>query len=289
MPGVNGLLGLNVHTIALQVPITELAKSGIKPVDQSSPNSVIGVWASTFRTRGRLFDSTTYTYKGFGNNVQVSRLGNPLFNEVINPMARKDEWNGKPPNTDSGFATYVDHPELAGLFVALYPGVFPNLDAYNKSGKARADLDAILLTGIPATVFSKNPTPATLSTYTGSVKADMLRLNLATPPTAKGKENVLGVVYGDNAGFPNGRRVINDVTTIELRAIAGLTIPLVDTYTPDDIVKPPSDKLRDGSDAKSNPKNQNLPLLDHFPYLATPSNGYDTTPPVPSVTRADAP
>ena len=102
----------------------------------------------------------------------------------------------------------------------------------------------------------------------------MLRLNLAVAPTASGDENNLGVLYGDNAGFPIGRRVIEDVTTIELRAIAGLTIPLTyPGYEPDAILS--GDAVRDGS------SNTNLPLLDVFPYLATPANGYDTTPPVP--------
>ena len=102
----------------------------------------------------------------------------------------------------------------------------------------------------------------------------MLRLNLAVPPTAAGSENNLGVLYGDRAGFPNGRRVIDDVTTIELRAIAGLTIPLTyPAYQPDAILS--GDALRDGT------SNTNLPLLDDFPFLASPANGYDTTPPVP--------
>ncbi len=270
MDGMNGLQGLNVHTIALQVPITELAKGGKRPADPASPHSVVGVWASTHRSRGRFFDSERHCYRGYGGDVQVSRLGNPLVNEVINPMSVKDKWNGRQPNGDAEFAKYVDHPELAGLLPVLYPGAFPRLAAFNRSKKPRADLDAILLTGIPAAVLGGK-----LTTYTGPTKADMLRLNLAVPPTRPGKENNLGVVAGDNAGFPNGRRVVDDVTTIELRAVAGLTIPLVDpSYQVDDILK--GDALRDGT------HNSNLPLLDHFPYLATPASGYGTKPPVPA-------
>ena len=82
--------------------------------------------------------------------MQVSRLGNPLVNEVLIPMTKKDYWNSLDPAADSQFAQYVDHPELAGLIPALYPGVFPNLAAYTKP---RADLDAILLTGIPAGII----------------------------------------------------------------------------------------------------------------------------------------
>lgn len=273
MQGMNGLQGLNVHTIALQVPKTEVARGGLLPVDPASSTSVVGVWSSTFRTRGRLFDSTTAKYKPFGDNVQISRLGNPLVNEVLNPMSVKDKWNSLPPSGDSAFATYVDKPELAGLLPVLYPGAFPKLAAYTKS---RADLDAILLTGIPAAVLG-----GAFTTYTGPVKADMLRLNLAVPPTAAGSENAGGVLSGDNAGFPNGRRLIDDVTTIELRAVAGLTIPLVDpAYTPDDILQ--GDALRDGT------TNTNAPLLTVFPYVAPPASGYATTPPVPSVGAAPA-
>ena len=153
----------------------------------------------------------------------MSRLGNPLFNEVIVPMAEKDEWNSRDPHDDGRFAKYVTKPELAGLLPVLYPGVFPKLAAYTKP---RADLQAILLTGIPKGVvpgFQNN---------TGPVLADMLRLNLAVP--ASKNPNPIGLVAGDAAGFPNGRRLIDDVVAIELKAVAGATIPLVDpSFTPD--------------------------------------------------------
>jgi hypothetical protein len=265
MAGMNGLQGLNVHTIALQIPKRELGRAGATLTDPKSSTSVIGVWASTYRARGRLFDSSTGTYKPFGDGVQVSRLGNPLFNEVINPMSVKDKWNSLPPSADSQFAQYVNKPELAGLLPVLYPGVFPNLKAYTKP---RADLHAILLTGIPEGVAGA------FTTYTGPTEADMIRLNLAIAPTAAGKENNLGVLGGDAAGFPNGRRVLDDVTTIELRAIAGLTIPLVDkSYTVDTILR--GDSLRDGT------SNTNKKLPTTFPYVASPANGYTEKQPVP--------
>ncbi len=272
MQGMNGLQGLNVHTIALQVPKTELGLGGVAPTDPTKSTSVVGVWAATYRARGRLFDSSTGTYKPFGDSVQVSRLGNPLFNEVINPMAVKDKWNSLPPSADSQFEQYVNKSELAGLLPALYPGAFPNLDAFNKSNQPRADLNAILLTGIPGSLLG-----GAFTTYTGPVKADMLRLNLAVAPTAPANVNNLGVLYGDAAGFPNGRRPIDDVTTIELRAIAGLTIPLAyPTYKPDAILG--GDLVRDGT------SNTNKALPTTFPYIAGPANGYAETPPVPSKT-----
>ena len=107
--------------------------------------------------------------------MQVSRLGNPLFNEVIVPIGDKDELErGRSRSTTSEFAKYVKQPELAKLLPVLYPGVFPNLAAYTKD---RADLDAILLTGIPAGVVPG------FQNFTGPTPADMLRLNVAIPPT----------------------------------------------------------------------------------------------------------
>jgi hypothetical protein len=270
MQSMNGLQGMNVHTIAIQVPKRSLTSGGHLPTNPLASSSVIGVWSSTYRSRARVFDSGTGTFRPFGGRVQISRLGNPLFNEVINPMAVKDKWNSLPPSADHRFAQYVNQPELSGLLPALYPGAFPNLDAFNKSKKPRTDLHAILLTGIPGSVLS------TFTTYTGAVEADLLRLNLAVPPTtAPAKISDLGVLGGDAAGFPNGRRVFDDVTTIELRALAGLTIPLTyPTYQKDAILA--GDALRDGT------KNTNAALLPAFPYVAPPASGYATQPPVPA-------
>jgi hypothetical protein len=261
--GVNATKTFNVHTIALQVPITELTYKNRPHTDPMDPGAVIGVWASSARRKSRILDAKTGQTHGHGPWQQVSRLGNPLFNEVITPMAEKDRWNVRPPRFDSAFSKYVNKPELAGLLPALYPGVFPNLAKYKKP---RADLNAILMTGIPAGVVPG------FQNYTGAVQADMLRLNVAVPPSKD--PNVLGLVAGDAAGFPNGRRVIDDVTTIELRAIAGLTIPLVDpSYT----VDAAANGIADGT------KNDNPPYRTTFPYLGTPNGGYQTKPGTSSV------
>jgi hypothetical protein len=260
--GVNGLQGSNVHTIALQIPITDLTRGGKKPTDVMDAKAVIGVWASASRQQSRILDDLLGIPVWHGPYKQVSRLGNPLFNEVIVPMAEKDKWNSRPPSGDEKYAQYVTKPELAGLLPALYPGVFPNLAAYKKP---RADLAAILLTGIP-----KGVVPG-FQNYTGPVQADMLRLNVAVPPAAK--PNPLGLVAGDAAGFPNGRRVFDDVVTVEIRAVAGLTIPLVDpSYKPDGAAS----AVQDGT------SNTNSDYLKVFPYLGTPGGGYQSQPGVPA-------
>jgi hypothetical protein len=258
-PGVDSTKELNVHSLALQVPIDELTRGRWSGTDVNNPRAVIGVWTSASRRAARVIEQGRGKESESGPFVQVSRLGNPLFNEVIVPMARKDEWNAVPPADDKRFAGYVAKPELAGLLPVLYPGVFPNLEALDKSGKPRADLLAILLTGIP-----KGIVPG-FQNFTGTTEADMLRLNVAVPPTDK--PNILGLVAGDAAGFPNGRRVFDDVVTVELRAIAGLTYPLVDkTFTPDGA----AGQITDGLDNTA-PEN---PYLDTFPYLGVPYDGY---------------
>lgn len=258
MNGKNAVQSYNVHSIALQVPIKELSRNGELPTDPMAPGSVIGVWATASRRKSRVFDPDTGTYTGVGPWQQVSRLGNPLVNEVLIPMAEKDEWNARPPSKDARYTKYVNSPELQGLLPVLYPGVFPNLAAYDKP---RADLNAVLMTGIPEGVVPG------FQNYTGPVQADMLRLNLAIPPSDN--PNDLGLVAGDAAGFPNGRRINDDVVTIELRAIAGLTIPLVDSsYTPDGAAS----AVEDGT------TNTNAAALKVFPYLGLPGGGYQTDP-----------
>jgi hypothetical protein len=270
MPGVNGLRGLNVHTIALQVPISDLTRHGRTPSNVMSPDAVIGVWASASRASTRVFDRRRGETRQLGNHVQVSRLGNPLVNEVVNPMAEKDLWNALEPSQDSRFAKYVLHPELANLIAnVLYAGAFPNLSAYVTSNKPRADLAAILLTGIPSGVVPG------FQNFTGPVQADMLRLNVAVPPTVD-DPNPIGLVAGDPAGFPNGRRIDDDVTAIELKAFAGATIPLVDpSYTPDGA----AGLLNDGTSNDNTPYGD--PLLSSFPYLSNPNSGFTTVPGTP--------
>jgi hypothetical protein len=256
--GVDTLETLNVHTIAIQVPIASLTRDGSVPTDVMSKKAVLGVWGSASRRKVRISDGAKSEHSEAGPWVQVSRLANPLFNEALIPMSLKDAWNATRPVDEKDFLSFVQHPELARLLPVLYPKVFPNLEALEASKAPREDLVAILLTGLPAGVvpgFQNN---------TGKVLADMLRLNVAVPPAKT--PNPLGIIGGDLAGFPNGRRVIDATTTIELRAIAGATVPLVNkTYKPDAAAS----AVEDGTSP--------LPFRfqSTFPYIGAPHDGFD--------------
>jgi Domain of unknown function (DUF4331) len=264
--GVNSTAGVNVHSIAIQVPIRALTADGNAPQGVAGPTSVLGVWTTASRQKARVFGGANGANVDSGPFTQISRLGNPLFNEVLVPLAAKDFWNSEPPNLDSQFARYVANPELAGLLPVLYPGVFPQLAAFNQTGAPRADLLAVLLTGIPAGVVRG------FQNFTGATEADMLRLNVAVPPTTSGISN-LGLVGGDAAGFPNGRRVFDDVTTIELRAIAGATLPLVDpSFKPDAAAAAVSMGLTSGPTDLTAMGTEHY--LSRFPYLGTPISGF---------------
>lgn len=261
--GINTLASSNVHSIAVQVPKSMLTADGSKPTDPGSAKSVIGVYASASRQKTRLYNSDG-TVVVTGPYQQVSRLGMPLSNEVLIGLGMKDKWNASSPFQESQFVADYSFPALADLLPSLYPGVFPHLKKLNAklkgqpSAKQRADIVAIFLTGLPSGIvpgFQNN---------TGTTQADLLRLNMAIPPAAQ--PNPGGLVAGDAAGFPNGRRLQDDIVTIELRALAGVTYALVDkSYSPDAAAS----KVTDGSPATAN-------LLSHFPYMPEPYSGYAT-------------
>jgi len=266
-PGVDGVGGYNTHTIAMQIPISQL----------KGPNGrmIIGIYASASRQKIRILNGDG-TVKNNDGWVQVSRLGNPLVNEVIIPLGKKDFWNSQDPSKDAQFLSSYTTPELAGLVNFLYPA----LPDARTTG--RNDLVAILLTGLDLT-----STPAGVNlNFTGSTKADLLRLNMGVAPTAAvGQGNPMGVLAGDLAGFPNGRRLEDDVTDIELRAVAdgygSVVNSLLGSLTPNNS---PNNQVGDGVNEND------MPFLGSFPYVATPHQGYEhthhqvgstTTPPIP--------
>ena len=300
MPGVNSSAAVNVHSLALQIPIEQLTSSGTAPTLTTGADAVIGVWTTASRQKVRVQSDDASADSFAGPFKQVSRLGNPLVNELIIGLGDKNHWNASLPPTDGHFFfNYFANPLLAQLLPALYaPAVFPNLAAYNATHKgttpanaARPDLVAILLTGIPQSVLSAAGLAGVVppTNVGGTGVADMLRLNVAQRPTDPSDVNIFGYLGGDPAGFPNGRRVFDDVATIELRAVAGATLPLVAKFTPDGAVgtvgTDPNTVISfglttGGSDVTArNTEN----YLSSFPYLGTPWSGYYT----PSKTPLD--
>ncbi len=188
---------------------------------------------------------------------------------MVIERGEKDRWNSTPPERDERFHDDYAHPQLQALLPILYPGVFPNLAALTASGASRDDLIAILLTGIPPGIVPG------FQNSNGPTLADELRLNLAFAPSYEATDSGInppgdsakrfGLLGGDLDGFPNGRRVFDNVTAVELRAIAGVTYPLIDkNFTPDGA----AGLLMDGT-------KEDLPFLSTFPYLAVPYEGYE--------------
>lgn len=269
--GVDTIRGHNVHSIVIQVPMRLLTVDGSMPTDPASPTSVIGMWTTASRRkatiRGSSDNGVSVQAAASGPWVQVSRLGNPLTNEVVIPIGKKDYFNSQPPSGDAQFVQYIKRPELAKLLPVLYPNTFPNLNALNNNpdpSADRADLVAVLATGIPSGIvpgFQNN---------TGMTPADMLRLNMAIPLSQN--PSPFGLLAGDPGGYPNGRRVLDDVISIALRAVAGATYALVNpSFTPDAAVM----QLTGGVSSSDNPVQPTMT----FPYLADPLGGFQEIPP----------
>jgi hypothetical protein len=255
--GKDNVGGFNTHATALQLPKDALV-SGDCDGTATDADCVIGVWATA--ERASVITRSFGDESGSGPWVQVSRLGNPLVNEAVLPLALKDAFSGLDPSQD--FALFNDpspagmlfkksvlDPELGRLIPVLYPGV-------NTPPAPRNDLVTVFLTGIPGiNEMSAGYTPA-----------EYLRLNTAIAPTAgvcKGKR--MGILVSDLAGFPNGRRLEDDVTDIALRAVAGGY-----AFTPDYDISP-NNILSDGV-----AHNDKL-CIESFPYMADPSSGYTTS------------
>jgi Domain of unknown function (DUF4331) len=268
--GVDGVSGFNTNTLAIRVPLPQLTRDHATPSGPNDPDAVLGVWASSSRQKFRTLNANG-TMSGSGPWQQVSRLGNPLINEVIIPTAKKDYWNSQKPSNDSQFAKYYKAPEITAVANALY-------DALDTPATTnRNDLVAVLLTGLD--IPNSATVPGGLQfTRTGSTKADMLRVNTGIKPNAAGAcvfgvagggtPSRMGAIDGDLCGFPNGRRLLDDVTDIELRALVEGYGPTLNAVlgVPN---RTPNNLLGDGVDAND------LPFLAGFPYIGTPHQGYE--------------
>ncbi len=248
--GIDTTKGYNISTIAIEVPIQELTRSRAIPASSTAPDAVIGVWATASRRSTRVINADG-TRGAEGAWRQISRLGNPLVNEVVIPLKLKDAFNSLSPENDAIAAPFVLDPELARLMNIVF--------GINVPPPPRNDLVAIFATGIPENAITG---PGYTTFLSDGIPHEYLRLNVALPITPIASINRLGLLGGDVAGFPNGRRPHDDVVDIALRAMAGGT-----PFTPATNV-PPNNMLGDG--VSSNPEG---PLLQRFPYLLPPNQG----------------
>ena len=265
--GKDDLSGYNVHSTVLQIPEHLVTKDAKAVSGPNADNAVVGVWSTTERKRIQVTDryassaakskNGPHAHKGPKGHkgkqrgrksggsrgyVQVSRLGNPLVNEVVIPLGKKDQFNRTTPDRDAElYGKYVVKPELAAVLNALF-----NVGAPEDN---RTDIVQALLQGIPDLNQHRG--------IEGPPAVDTIKLNLGVPPADT--EDRFGVIGGDNAGFPNGRRLGDDVVDIELQVVAG-------------ILKNNPVPLGDGVDQND------VPFLTSFPYLANPHSGFDSAP-----------
>ncbi len=252
--GKDDFSGQNINSIVMQIPERLVTKNRRAVTSPDSPNAVVGVWASTERRRLEVTNATfnrgraPSTERRRGRRapsfVQVSRLANPLVNELFPPAARKDLYNRTGPAGDQKrFGKFVLNPELARFINDQFPIV-------NAPETNRTDIVQAILQGLPGLNQHKG--------VKGPPAVDTLKLNLGTPPAA-GPENRFGVIGGDMAGFPNGRRLGDDVVDIELQVVAGFL---------------KGNKVPVGDGVDQNDK----PFLSTFPYMAAPSGGFESNP-----------
>ena len=237
------LRNYNVHTLALQIPIPLVmgpspSKTAGWPVPIDDPSATIGVWTTSSRARSMTLKSGARDVSG--EWVQVSRLGMPLVNEVVIPRSHKDLFNASEPKDDGQFLPFVQTSELAGILNGLFKVKVP--------ANPRNDLVQVFLKGVP-------------KLNEKGVPCEYLRLNMTVPPSAK--PHRLGVLAGQTDGFPNGRRLGDDVVDIALRVVAGV---LDNSFNVS-----PNNEL--GDTVVKNDK----PFLPSFPYLAPPQDGVNVT------------
>jgi hypothetical protein len=234
----DSLAGYNVQSLVLSVPSKQLARA-----HNVHNNPIIGVWSTAERQSTRV-ENGDGTQSFSGPYVEVSRLGMPLVNEVVIPVGEKDFWNASQPKDDlNNFGSYIVDPELPKLIQAIYGIPAPPTP--------RNDLVEVFATGIPGINQPPNVVPS-----------EMIRLNMSIPPCQPGscqQYSDLGVIGGDVAGYPDGRRLADDVIDISLQVVEG------------ELVGNPND-LNDGVD-----KND-VAFQKHFPYVALPHSGSDTNP-----------
>lgn len=244
--GPDSVAGFNVNTIVIEVPIAMVTRTGTLPT-AADPAATIGAWATTSRPRQtvRLAPGDTAPANIDTTPIQIQRLGNPLINELIIGTGQKDLWSQSQPKDDAQFAASALDPLLARAFNAVYGIAVPPAP--------RVDL-------LPLVQYV--PPIASAGTPKGPI-ADLLRLNLGVPQTPAGQRSRLGLLGGDPAGFPNGRRLEDDVVDIAMRVVAGVLAG--PQYSGN-----PNNALGDGVNSND------VPFQEVFPYVAWANSGYNT-------------
>ena len=194
-PGTDMLSGFNVHSIALELPASMLTKDG-KPAEQTS-QPLLGAYAETARPHVTILGRDGEGPSGHGPMIQVQRLANPLVNEAIIGVTDKDRWNATDPEDEAQFVDYYLNPRLALALQIVFGATAPTSN--------RTDLRDLLLKYAPS----------------DKRLSELLRLNLAVAPKPLAQQQPLSVLAGDNAGWPNGRRPIDDVTDIAVKVVGG--------------------------------------------------------------------
>ncbi len=236
--------GYNVNAIAIEIPIAMLTRTGRRE-PATSPAATLGLWGTTSRPRTRTYSNQPGAPAHFSQNlVQIQRMGNPLINELLIGTGSKDRFSQSQPSSDAQFAAFLLDPLLARVLNSIYGAALPI------PPPPRVDL-------LPLVQYA--PPIAAPGTPTGPV-ADLLRLNTGVPPTAYESRSRLGLLAGDTAGFPNGRRVSDDVTDIAARAVAGvLAGPPFNGF--------PHNRIGDGVNVND------APYLETFPYVGYALDG----------------
>jgi hypothetical protein len=244
--------GYNVNAIAIECPITLLTSDGMKH-PATDPEATIGMWGTCSRPKKKTFSKTPGAPPKLSKNLtQIQRMGNPLINELVIGVGSKDTFSMSEPKDDEQFANFFLDPFIARVLNAVYEALFgPNILPVP---------DAPRLDLLPLVQYV--PPIAAEGTPTGPI-ADLLRLNTGIPPTPPDQQSRLGLLAGDPAGFPNGRRIRDDVIDITSRAAVGVLNPAFNVF--------PNNRVGDGVNV-----NDVLPYRDSFPYLNSAHSGRDS-------------
>jgi hypothetical protein len=244
----NTLAGYNVNSIVIELPIAMLTSDGALHA-ASEAKAVLGTYATTSRPRVKVQPTKPGGKASFSANfVQIQRMGNPLINELLIGTGDKDKFSMAEPKDDAQFAGYLLDPLLARVINAAYAG------GVTIPTPPRTDL-------LPLVTYAAPICPGCTPAQAGPV-ADLLRINTGIAPTPAANRKRLGVLASDLGGFPNGRRVSDDVVDIASRAVLGVLNPAFNIF--------PNNRVGDGVNVND------VPYQETFPYVPFAHSGRDS-------------